>query len=34
MPGRFLHSFAKPSADTFIEIVRGEGSLLWDSAGN
>ncbi len=33
MPRRLLHSFAKPSSDSFIEIVRGEGSLLWDGTG-
>ncbi len=33
MPGRFLHSFAKPSSDAFIGMVRGEGSLLWDTNG-
>ena len=26
MPGPFLHSFAKPTRESFISIVRGEGS--------
>lgn len=34
MPGRFLHSFAKPSAESFINIVRGDMARLWDDAGN
>lgn len=34
MPGRFLHSFAKPSSDSFINIVRGDMARLWDHAGN
>jgi adenosylmethionine-8-amino-7-oxononanoate aminotransferase len=34
MPGRFLHSFAKPSNETFINIVRGDMATLWDDAGN
>jgi putrescine aminotransferase len=34
MPGRFLHSFAKPSNEAFINIVRGEMATLWDDAGN
>ncbi len=33
MPGRFLHSFAKPSSDSFINIVRGDMARLWDSDG-
>lgn len=33
MLGRFLHSFAKPTSNSFINIVRGEASLLWDSDG-
>jgi len=33
MPGAFLHPFAKPSRETFIRIVRGEGALLWDDRG-
>ena len=34
MVGRFLHSFAKPTAERFISITRGEGALLWDTDGN
>lgn len=34
MPSRFLHSFAKPSSDAFINIVRGEMARLWDDKGN
>ena len=34
MPGRFLHSFAKPSSDSFINIVRGDMARLWDHEGN
>lgn len=33
MPGRFLHSFAKPSHEAFINIVRGDMATLWDDAG-
>jgi adenosylmethionine-8-amino-7-oxononanoate aminotransferase len=29
----FLHPFARPAADRFVEIVRGEGALVWDSDG-
>jgi adenosylmethionine-8-amino-7-oxononanoate aminotransferase len=29
-----LHPFAKPSRESFIRIVRGEGALVWDSDGN
>jgi adenosylmethionine-8-amino-7-oxononanoate aminotransferase len=32
--GAFLHPFAKPARDQFIQLVRGEGSLLWDVDGN
>ena len=34
MTGRFLHSFAKPTKESFINVVRGDGALLWDSDGN
>jgi adenosylmethionine-8-amino-7-oxononanoate aminotransferase len=34
MPSSFLHSFAKPSSDAFIKIVRGDMALLWDDKGN
>lgn len=33
MPGALLHPFAKPSKESFIRIVRGEGALLWDENG-
>ena len=33
MTGPLLHAFAKPSKTDFISIVRGKGSLLWDSNG-
>ena len=33
MTGPLLHAFAKPSKTDFISIVRGKGSLLWDSKG-
>ena len=33
MPGRFLHSFAKPSSDSFINIARGDMARLWDTDG-
>jgi putrescine aminotransferase len=33
MPSAFLHSFAKPSADSFISMVRGDRALLWDENG-
>ncbi|MEX0846736.1 MAG: aminotransferase class III-fold pyridoxal phosphate-dependent enzyme [Ilumatobacteraceae bacterium] len=34
MPSAFLHPFAKPSRESFIKVVRGEGALLWDADGN
>jgi putrescine---pyruvate transaminase len=34
MPSAFLHPFAAPTRETFTTIVRGEGALLWDAAGN
>lgn len=34
MPGAFLHSFAKPTREDFISIVRGDGARLWDTDGN
>ena len=34
MPSRFLHSFAKPSSESFINIVRGDMARLWDDKGN
>ena len=33
VPSPFLHPFAKPSRDTFVTIVRGEGALVWDADG-
>jgi adenosylmethionine-8-amino-7-oxononanoate aminotransferase len=33
MPKAFLHPFAKPTRESFIRIVRGEGALLWDADG-
>jgi putrescine---pyruvate transaminase len=32
-PTAFLHAFAKPSADRFITIVRGEGAAVFDDQG-
>jgi adenosylmethionine-8-amino-7-oxononanoate aminotransferase len=36
VPSAFLHPFARPAAEptSFITIVRGEGALVWDDAGN
>ena len=34
MSSSFLHSFAKPSSDAFVNIVRGDMALLWDDKGN
>lgn len=34
MTGAFLHPFATPAKESFISIVRGEGSLVWDADGN
>lgn len=33
MPTALLHPFAKPSKDGFINIVRGEGALVFDDRG-
>jgi adenosylmethionine-8-amino-7-oxononanoate aminotransferase len=30
----FLHPFARPTADSFVTITRGEGAAVWDDAGN
>ena len=30
----FLHPFARPAADEFVNIVRGEGAAVWDDDGN
>jgi adenosylmethionine-8-amino-7-oxononanoate aminotransferase len=29
----FLHPYAKPTRESFVRIVRGEGALVWDSDG-
>jgi len=34
MASRLLHSFAKPSSEAFISIVRGQLARLWDDKGN
>jgi putrescine---pyruvate transaminase len=34
MPTAFLHPFARPAADEFVTIVRGDGALVYDDAGN
>jgi putrescine---pyruvate transaminase len=33
MPSAFLHPFAKPTRESFIKIVRGDGALVFDSDG-
>lgn len=33
-PPAFLHPFAKPAAENFITIVRGEGARVFDRGGN
>jgi putrescine---pyruvate transaminase len=33
VPGSLLHPFAKPTRETFIQIERGEGALLWTADG-
>lgn len=33
-PPAFLHPFASPRQADFIRIVGGEGSIIWDDAGN
>lgn len=33
MPTAFLHPFARPAAEEFVTIVRGEGALVFDDAG-
>jgi adenosylmethionine-8-amino-7-oxononanoate aminotransferase len=33
MPTTFLHPFARPAADDFITIVRGEGAAVYDADG-
>jgi adenosylmethionine-8-amino-7-oxononanoate aminotransferase len=34
MPSAFLHPFAPPARDDYIQIVRGEGSTVFDDQGN
>lgn len=33
VPSAFLHPFARPTRESFVPIVRGEGALVWDSDG-
>ncbi|MEZ5271415.1 MAG: aminotransferase class III-fold pyridoxal phosphate-dependent enzyme [Ilumatobacteraceae bacterium] len=33
MPAALLHPFAKPTRESFLRIVRGEGALLWNAEG-
>lgn len=33
MTSAFLHPFAKPTKDSFIRLVRGEGACVWDENG-
>ncbi len=32
-PPAFLHPFARPAAQEFLSIIRGDGALVWDDAG-
>jgi adenosylmethionine-8-amino-7-oxononanoate aminotransferase len=32
-PSPFLHPFARPTADRFLTIVRGDGATVWDADG-
>ncbi|MCE2525359.1 MAG: aspartate aminotransferase family protein [Acidimicrobiia bacterium] len=34
MPSAFLHAFAPPAQDAYINIVRGRDCTIWDDAGN
>ena len=34
MPSAFLHPFAKPTRESFVRIVRGQGALVWDADGH
>ena len=34
MPSAFLHPFAPPALERYINLVRGKGCTLWDDAGN
>ncbi len=33
MPAAFIHPYSKPTRESFIHIVRGEGALVWDENG-
>ncbi len=33
MPSAFLHPFARPTRESFVRIVRGEGALVYDGDG-
>jgi putrescine---pyruvate transaminase len=33
MPAAFMHPYSKPTRESFIPIVRGEGALVWDESG-
>lgn len=33
MPAALLHPFAKPTRESFLRIVRGDGALLWNAEG-
>ena len=33
MPAAFMHPYSKPTRESFIRIVRGEGALVWDEDG-
>ncbi|MDO9174102.1 MAG: aminotransferase class III-fold pyridoxal phosphate-dependent enzyme, partial [Actinomycetota bacterium] len=33
MPKAFLHPFAKPTRESFVPIVRGQGALLYTADG-
>jgi putrescine aminotransferase len=32
-PTAFLHPFARPAAEHFVNMVRGEGAAVWDDTG-
>ena len=33
-PPSYLHPFCRPARDSFVTIVRGDGAVVWDDAGN
>jgi putrescine aminotransferase len=33
-PPAYLHPFCRPARDSFVTIVRGDGAVVWDDAGN